>query len=523
MKLIKKIAAIMFAFMMVFSLSTNAKAEGTTGAITITNAIDGQDYSIYKIMTLESYNPKEQLYSYKPASSQWEKFFRTDPVAKKYITLNDDNGITWTTQKGATEAEDDYRTKLEQEAAELAKAALSYAKNPDNNIKATETQTKDVNNTISFTKLDLGYYLVDSNVGALCGLTTTANEATIFEKNEKPTLKKYVNTYNSGYPNYADSDSLKKNTTNEIGDTVHFTAEIDNFKGAENLLFTDTMDSGLTLMRISSTQVYIQVNLVKRNVTKNVEHSDVVDLNTPADYTVSDGNEDGKDKFTLTFTPEGYKKLEQYYKDYVLRISYAAIVNKNAKVDNVNTANLNYGNSPNAITSTAHVGVLSIRVLKTKTDNTPLKDAEFSLYTSKDDAVKGENPIEFKKDDNSKEIYRKATADETNAENKTTTNKIITNSDGEFTFYGLKARPYYLKEIKAPEGYNKLNEPIEVTVKKVEDETNVITGYLLDYKYGNTSKVGAEKVQVINKTGSILPSTGGMGTTLIYLVYQVVH
>ena len=78
MKLIKKIAAIMFAFMMVFSLSTNAKAEGTKGIITITNAINGQDYSIYKIMDLESHDKDEGLYSYKPANSEWENFFKTD-------------------------------------------------------------------------------------------------------------------------------------------------------------------------------------------------------------------------------------------------------------------------------------------------------------------------------------------------------------------------------------------------------------------------------------------------------------
>lgn len=67
MKLIKKIAAIMFAFMMVFSLSTNVKAI-EKGSIEINNAIKGQTYKIYKIMELESYNSTEGLYSYKPAS-----------------------------------------------------------------------------------------------------------------------------------------------------------------------------------------------------------------------------------------------------------------------------------------------------------------------------------------------------------------------------------------------------------------------------------------------------------------------
>lgn len=65
----------------------------------------------------------------------------------------------------------------------------------------------------------------------------------------------------------------------------------------------------------------------------------------------------------------------------------------------------------------------------------------------------------------------------------------------------------------------KLKDPIEVTVsKKVEDATNQINGYLLYYTYGKNSGNGATEVQVINETGSLLPSTGGAGTTLIYLV-----
>ena len=124
MKLIKKIAAIMFAFMMVFSLSTNAKAV-TTGSITIDNAIKGQTYKIYKIMDLESYDPGEGLYSYKPASLQWKTFFTSNPVAQKYIKLDTNtDGITWKDNSTAGETEAEKKTRLDKEASELAKAAL---------------------------------------------------------------------------------------------------------------------------------------------------------------------------------------------------------------------------------------------------------------------------------------------------------------------------------------------------------------------------------------------------------------
>lgn len=505
MKLIKKIAAIMFAFMMVFTLSSNVNAEETTvtGKITIDNAIPGETYTIYKVFDLESFDGDN--YSYKVTNEKWKEFFKTGE-GKDYVVINDYDGVTWKNEKTATQAE------KESLAKELAPKMLKFAKNSANGITGISKPAS--SNNLDFEGLSLGYYLVDSSVGALCGLTTTNNEATINEKNEKPTLNKYVNTYNAAHPNHADKNSLNKNTTSEIGDVVWFTAEIDKFKGAENLVFTDIMDSGLSLNGILNNQVILQVSLVKRSVTENVTDADVENLRLGTHYTTVPSKEDGKDKFTLEFTPEGYKQLEQNYENYVLRISYSATVNKSAQINNENTATLKYGNNPNVITSNAYVGVLSIPVFKTKTDNTALPGAEFSLYRTLNDANNDINPIEFKQDDVLNETYRKALDGET-----TTVNKITTNDTGKFSFYGLKEGKYYLKEIKAPEGYNKLKDPIEVTVsKKVVDATNQINGYLLYYTYGKNSGNGATEVQVINETGSLLPSTGGMGTTLIYLI-----
>ena len=516
MKLIKKIAAIMFAFMMVFSLSTNVKAtsgsqtDGNKGAITIRNAIKGEKYEIYKILDLESYSydtdKEDGAYSYKLTRDNWANFFRTGGPGNKFVSI-DGEYVKWKVN-----------ANKEAQAAELAKEALKYAEDSNNGVVAvtassTTQDNGDGTETLTYTDLGLGYYLVDSSVGALCCLTTTNHEAEIFEKNEKPNLKKYVNTYQAWHPNYADSNSLNKNTTNEIGDTVCFTAEIDNFKGAENLVFTDIMDKGLSLCVGEHNHFLPHVNLVKKTAIENVTNEDVIELSMSTDWNTNVTTEGEKDKFTLEFTDEGYKKLERNYADYVLRISYYATVNKNAELNNVNTAQLNYGDSPNAIISTANVGVLSIPVLKTTINNNGLKGAVFSLYAKSEDANNGENPIEFKKDNELNETYRKATNDET-----ATVHEITTNDTGAFIFYGLKEGKYYLKEIKAPEGYNKLNKSIIVTVKKVEDEAKNITGYSLDYIYGETREDGADKVKVINKTGSLLPSTGGKGTTLIYLI-----
>lgn len=471
MKLIKKIAAIMFAFMMVFTLSSNVNAEETTGTgkITINGAISGESYTIYKVFDLESF--KDDNYSYKVTNDKWKEFFKNGE-GKNYVDINDYDGITWKNEKTASPEE------KENQAKELAPKMLKFAKDPNNGITGITKQAN--SNTVPFESLSLGYYLVDSSVGALCGLTTTNNEATIIEKNEKPTLDKYVNSYTEQLPNYAGESSLKKNTTNEIGDHVCFTAQITNFKGAENLVFTDIMEKGLSLYLNEHNYFLPQVNLVKKTARENVTNADVIELLKTTDWNTTVTKEGEKDKFTLEFTDEGYKKLEQNYADYVLRISYYATVNKSALINNENTATLKYGNNPKVITSNAYVGVLSIPVFKSKNDNTPLPKAEFSLYTTLDDANNGVNPIEFKQDDSSKEIYRKATDGESN-----TVYKITTNGTGKFEFYGLKEGDYYLKEIKAPDGYNKLKEPIKVTVSKIENNTTKeVTGYSLYYTYG---------------------------------------
>lgn len=191
MKLIKKIAAIMFALMMVVSMSSNVKAdEGTTvttekGIITINNAVNGQTYTIYKLLDLESYEPKkneqgEEIgnYSYKP-NTDWNDFISeaADSANIKYFDINKNGYVTW---NGAI---------TDSRKAEFAQKALAYATTNNIGNKGTATAS---NNTVTFDNLDLGYYLVDSSVGALCGLNTTNSTATIEEKNGVPSVEKKI-------------------------------------------------------------------------------------------------------------------------------------------------------------------------------------------------------------------------------------------------------------------------------------------------------------------------------------------
>ena len=124
MKLIKKIAAIMLSVMMVLGMASVVSAAGTTekGIITIDKAIKGQNYTIYKLLDLESYDKDKNLYSYKPAA-EWKTFFETGD-GKDYVEINANGYVTW--RSGA-------------DAAELAQKALTYAKVGTNNIN-TKTE-----------------------------------------------------------------------------------------------------------------------------------------------------------------------------------------------------------------------------------------------------------------------------------------------------------------------------------------------------------------------------------------------
>lgn len=183
MKLIKKIAAIMFAFMMVVSMSCNVKAdEGTTattgekGTITINNAIPGQTYKIYKILELESYNPTTKNYAYK-VTPEWKSFVENE--GQTYLTKVDGTDyVNWV----GDSTNDGTHVK------EFAEKAIAYVKKENSPVKEYTSQDAPVasagqtTSTVTFDELSLGYYLVDSSVGTLCSLDTTNTDATIREK-----------------------------------------------------------------------------------------------------------------------------------------------------------------------------------------------------------------------------------------------------------------------------------------------------------------------------------------------------
>ena len=184
-------------------------------------------------------------------------------------------------------------------------------------------------------------------------------------------------------------------------------------------------------------------------------------------------------------------------------VTYSAVVNENARVspsDNPNETKLEYGEASNpedkfTPPSETKTYTFKVDVVKTDDKNKVLDDAQFKLY----DAKTGGNEIALVKVSDG--VYRLAKDGETGVE-------YITTVNGQLEIKGFDANTnYYLEETKAPDGYNKLAERVEIAVKEANLEASVSN---------DTWQSGG--VHIVNKAGDLLPTTGGMGTTILYII-----
>lgn len=445
-------------------LTVTVSADETgSGTITIDNAVVGQTYTIYQILTLESYNASTNAYSYKAATG-WETFIKS---ATTYVTVGEQEYVTWV--EGA-------------DAAAFAKEALEYAKENSTTIAKTATK-KAESTTVEFTGLNLGYYLVDSTLGTLCSLDTTNPTVTIKEKNAAPENVKKVEE---------DSTPNVYGTTNDadINQEVKFQSTITAQAGAENYVFHDKMSAGLTFGSVTG---------ITLNGTAVAEEN----------YEVkTTGFTDGC-TFEVVFKQTFCDTLKANDK---IVISYTATLNKDAVVGldgNPNESWLDYGEKgkttttpkSETITYTWDMDVLKYANGK---ESDVLAGAEFILL--KEEGTKVATVVNGKLTG-----WVAFDGDFEKLEPEIRKNAILTtDKNGKIAIDGLDTDTYYLREIKAPDGYNKLK----------DDEKVIITGATKDENSGKLTYTTVI-AKINNNSGTELPSTGGMGTTIFYVIGSI--
>lgn len=496
MKNITRVLALLLALILVLGLVVTGFAEGTSGSspdtkgkITIDNAVNGQTYKIYRILELESFDETAKAYSYKVAQ-KWNTFITTEATDFFEIHNNradniEDGYVSW---KGEN---------TEARAAEFAKRALAYAKKEVNGKPQIEPDDKKTaeSETVVFdgtngAGLPLGYYLLDSSLGTLCSLDTTNSEVNIQEKNKAPTNTKQVQEDSK----IGQTDEYSGVNDADIGQTVNFKSTIKAQAGAQKYVFHDTMSAGLTFDGTVTVTKGTET-VAGNNYTLKTKGNADTNMNPTDECT-----------FEIVFNQDFCDTL----KDETIVISYSATLNDQAVIGtktgvegNTNKSYLSYGENSKTTESKTTTNTWEVKVFKYHTDaasqTQALAGAKFTL--NKNDTERTAIKL-IRVGEATSTTYRVAKADEST----TAITEIITDASGKFTIQGLDSDTYYLTEKEAPKGYNKLKDPIKIVIDengnvKVNDATTAVT------------EVGVE-----NKTGAEMPSTGGIGTTVFYVV-----
>lgn len=501
--LMKRVFAAAAAIATVFGLAattvaTANAADNATLTVSTTDAkFAGKTVNAYKMFSATvSGDGKAVSYT---LTDEWKPFFKNSV------------GLTGVTDENVNDKANDYVSKLKDSTlVAFATKASNWAQTKANNITAdaTATVSADASNgkyTATFTGLGYGYYVVavpgatlanaKSQYATLVSVHSTKVDADI--KGDLPTVDKKVQVDGTG----------KDATDAKIGDTLTFTltSTIPDMSAYDTYTFNfkDTLSKGLTFGQVKSVKV--------ENVT----------LTENTDYTVTTPTASNNN--TLTVAMKDFKTKQQANAGKKITVTYTATLNENAVVGgagNVNSAKIQYSNNPStngtgeSEPSKVRVFTYGFTVDKYTGDQytdaaTRLAGAEFTLAHKDGSAISFVQVSAGSATANA--VYRVAKAGETG------TTTITTPANGKVVFEGLENGEYTLTETKAPAGYNKLASAIGVKVdgqNNGTDATNATVTITYNNDNGNDYNQTASNgvIPVQNKSGAILPGTGGMGT-----------
>ena len=556
-KLVSRFMAVLMAMTMILSMSMTAfAAEASKGTLTVNNTVEGKTLDLYQIFTATKNEAGNVAYT---LNSAYEGFFQSKISGASTLTGEA------LSEKAYNYVKDQVGTDGSNGAA-FAKDILDWILKNATTVATTHTTANTTADTTVINNLDYGYYVVyplgatdtstapgNEKVKSVASLVSvTGIDATVNMKSNYPTVDKKIIPAQSGSGitigaivngNWEGNHQMELDDENEsedtiaphgatdekkvgdfgIGDTVTYqlTSKVPDMTGYNSYTFkfSDTLSKGLDLKEVLSVKVG-NTTLTAKSTGANT-------------YALAYD----KSNRTLTVT------LNDFYNSYknrtgdTITVVYTATLNRDAVIGmnpTTNKAVVEYSNNPKSDgTGKSEPSIVDVHTfdftifkyyLKDETQ-TGLANAEFELYKANEAGDAADTNAKINIVDEGNGVYRQATADEAKATGFTSA-KIVSDADGKVLVKGLDAGTYYLRETKAPEGYNKLLSDIKVEIKPVYDETTgKLTSYSVDYTYNGTTTPGtaittkdnSPEVAVENKTGAQLPSTGSKGALMVTL------
>lgn len=558
-KLVSRFMAVLMAMTMILSMSMTAfAAEAPKGTLTVNNTVAGKTLDLYQIFTATKNEAGNVAYT---LNSAYEGFFQSKISGASTLTGEA------LSEKAYNYVKDQVGTDGSNGAA-FAKDILDWILKNATTVATTHTTANTTADTTVINNLDYGYYVVyplgatdtstapgNEKVKSVASLVSvTGIDATVNMKSNYPTVDKKIIPAQSGSGitigaivngNWEGNHQMELDDENEsedtiaphgatdekkvgdfgIGDTVTYqlTSKVPDMTGYNSYTFkfSDTLSKGLDLKEVLSVKVG-NTTLTAKSTGANT-------------YALAYD----KSNRTLTVT------LNDFYNSYknrtgdTITVVYTATLNKEAVIGmnpNTNKAVVEYSNDPKSDgTGKSEPSIVDVHTFdftifkyyttmqgETEVKNA-LKGAEFELYKANATKDAADENAKINIVDEGNGVYRQATPEEANAAGFTSA-KIVSDADGKVLVKGLEAGTYYLRETKAPEGYNKLLSDIKVEITANYEDGKLVS-YKVDYTYNGTTtpgtaitnKTDSPEVPVENKTGAQLPSTGSKGALMVTL------
>ncbi len=546
MRKAKKLAAVLLSLTMAMLLTIPAFA-AENYSITIQNDKTGHTYEAYQIFTGDVSSDAQQGGNVEGPILSNIVWGRGVNGAGLLAALKEADAAKY----GQCEDAADVAEALGAENAAAADAAAFAEIAAEHLTDATGTANAPVDGNYVIEGLPAGYYLVKDQDGSLEGDADAATEYIVQvlgnvamepKDSDIPTVEKKVSEedyhqddgYGTTYNDVADWD---------IGDSVPFKliGSIPDMSAYDTYeyIFTDTLSNGLTLQE-GTVQVYIAVN-------RDDEVRGYTPLTEGEDYTLTLNNvENGGGSFSIAFDDlKTAPYVDQGNRNFVI-VTYDATLNANAEIGldgNPNDVYLEFSNNPNGDgrgrTAEDTVIVFTYELDGTKVDGenaeTKLEGAEFVLLNGghtrvahiENGKLVGWIALPEGYDDNN---YNEIPYEAWQTLNGTTSVIMTSAAEGAFGVSGLDDGTYYLMEIKAPTGYNLLENALRLDIAAATangqtwagDPAAALTALTINVDQGGAQNgdvgTGAVALTVANNQGATLPETGGMGTTLFYVI-----